>query len=59
MQYGIKRRKKRVGAKNNRCTLTVLERLNTWFDAAERVSVAASGGVDSTTLAIMSLDGIN
>jgi len=42
-----------VGAKNNRCTLTVLERLNTWFDAAERVSVAASGGVDSTTLAIM------
>ena len=33
--------------------MTVLERLNTWFDAAERVSVAASGGVDSTTLAIM------
>ena len=42
-----------MGAKNNWSTWTVLERLNTWLDAAERVAVAASGGVDSTTLAII------
>ncbi len=33
--------------------MTSIERLNAWFDAAESVAVAASGGVDSTTLAII------
>ena len=33
--------------------MTAIERLNTWFDAAKSVAVAASGGVDSTTLAII------
>lgn len=33
--------------------MTAIERLNAWFDAAKSVAVAASGGVDSTTLAII------
>ena len=33
--------------------MTAIARLNAWFDDAESVAVAASGGVDSTTLAII------
>ncbi len=42
-----------MSAKNDLAGLTTLERLNAWFDVAEKVAVAASGGVDSTTLAIL------
>ena len=42
-----------MNAKNDLGGLTAVERLNAWFDVAEKVAVAASGGVDSTTLAIL------
>ena len=37
----------------NKSSLPVLNSLNEWLSAAETVGVAASGGVDSTTLAIV------
>ena len=42
-----------MSAKSDPGGLTALERLNAWFDGVEKVAVAASGGVDSTTLAIL------